>query len=89
MQNIPKTTKGVITQPDGTVSYSEMPIPELTEDQVLVKVHSSPIHRLDFLTITGAFPDPRPNLVQGALRGPDSWSPQAPLTKRRRSSTKE
>ena len=69
MQNIPKTTKGVITQPDGTVSYSEMPIPELTEDQILVKVHSSPIHSLDYKMITGAFRDSRPKPRAGGLEG--------------------
>ena len=69
MQNIPKTAKGVISHADDTTTYSEIPIPELAEGQVLVKVHSAPLHRLDYLMMTGAYPDPRPKPVAVGLEG--------------------
>ena len=59
MQNIPKTTKGVLLHNDGSLTYGEVPLPEIYEDQVLIKVHSGPIHPFDHLIISGAFPDHR------------------------------
>ena len=70
MQNIPKTTKGVLIQQDGSLAYGEVPLPELTDDQVLVKVHSAPIHRLDHFILYGIYPfDPRPKPCHGGSEG--------------------
>ena len=66
-QDLPKTTKGVLMHEDGSLKYGEVPIPELTDEQVLIKVHSAPINPLDQLIISGGFPETRPKpCVMGA-----------------------
>ena len=53
MQSIPKTTKGVIISEDAPVKFGEFPLPELTENDILLKVHSAPINPSDQLFLTG------------------------------------
>ena len=60
MQNIPKTTKGVVIHADGTAKYGDLTLPEIADDQVLIKVHSAPINPSDQLCVTGAYADSRP-----------------------------
>ena len=57
MQDIPKTTKGVIIDEENSLKFGEFPLPELTENGIVIKVHSAPINPSDQLYTIGQYPD--------------------------------
>ena len=71
MQNVPKTTKGVILQevPTNPPVYGEATLPELTEDSVLVKIHSAPINPADVQCVKGVFPHGKTLPTTSGLEG--------------------
>ena len=71
MENLPKTTKGVVLPADGTqpVAYGEAPLPELTADKILVKIHSAPINPSDTYGIKGKYPDGKQRPSTAGLEG--------------------
>lgn len=56
MEDLPKTTKGVIIDENDKLSYGEIPLPEMEEEEVLIKIHSAPINPSDLSFARGRYP---------------------------------
>ena len=71
MENIPKTTKGVILQkaPFDPPVYGEATLPELTEEKILIKIHSAPINPSDQQCVKGFYPHGKDTPTTAGLEG--------------------
>ena len=60
---LPTNTSGVLIQKDGTIEYGNIPLKKITDDSVLLKVHSGIINPSDVFFLAGLYPAPktRPN----------------------------
>ena len=61
--------KGVVIGEDNKASYGTLPLPELGEEQVLIKVHSSPINPSDALFLRGLYPAGKPKPTFAGFEG--------------------
>ena len=69
MQDIPKTTNGVIISEDSTLKFGEFPLPELGENDLLIKVHSAPINPSDQYSFVGLYADGKGRPALAGLEG--------------------
>ena len=67
----PKTTKGVVIQRNPKIppTYGELPMPPLTDDHILIKIHSAPINPSDQLTLLGIYQDGKPRPTTAGFEG--------------------
>ena len=62
-------TKGVILDNQNNVSYGSLPLPQLENDEILVKVHSAPLNPSDLEFLKGHYPTKKPKPTFAGFEG--------------------
>lgn len=69
MSDLPTVAKGVVIGENGTLSYGELPLPQIGENDVLVKIHSAGCNPSDVLFTMGLYPANKPRPCFAGFEG--------------------